>query len=286
MFCSKCGKELNDGSVFCNYCGSKISNNVSEDVVTKDKIHKKKNEIILLEAANDYISTMWPYYSKITEYKEEQSKLQEDIDNGCFSLIKTGVISSILGVVVLFFAIQSLTAQKSPGLIEGILSSIGTFVGVFFAIVGAVAIIVAIISFVLIPKRKKEIESKKSEIIRIDQELQKTDSTIRELLNDKKINTSQTAYQLYFPNSDADPNDISYIINLIKTGRADSFKEALNLYDEHLHRNNLERMASQQLNYARETANSAAVAAQAATEAASAARSTANAANYSAYYKQ
>ena len=25
MFCSRCGKEIADGSVFCNYCGAKQS---------------------------------------------------------------------------------------------------------------------------------------------------------------------------------------------------------------------------------------------------------------------
>jgi uncharacterized membrane protein YvbJ len=30
MFCSKCGKEISDGSVFCSHCGSKISGYSSE----------------------------------------------------------------------------------------------------------------------------------------------------------------------------------------------------------------------------------------------------------------
>lgn len=284
MFCSKCGKELNDGSAFCNYCGSKISNGVSATVNTTEQ---KEIEIHMLESAKNYLNTIDPLCEKLEKEEEKKKILQRDISSGSSTNIIVGVISSIVAVITLLLAVQFLSIPKSSDVLLGnFFSSMNRFWGIVWVIVCVIAMIVLIVSFSTIPKRKRNIEKMKKEDAEINNQIIQTENQIREVLCDDDVKYNKSVYYLFFPNGDASPDDISYIINLMKTGRADSFKEALNLYDEHLHRNNLERMVLQQLIYARETANSSTVAAQAATEAASAARSTANAANYSAYYKQ
>lgn len=266
MFCSKCGNELGNDSEFCSRCGCK-TNNTTHVFDVNDKARQKRNEITLLNAAYDYINTFWPYYSQIADCRKKQKDLQKDVDSGCRLLIITGIIASLIGLNFLFFSLPDLLAGH-----DGFFSGFIVFISMLCLIPGIIAIIVAIVAFAKIPKRKRKIEEIKAEIIGIDQKIQQIDYTIRELHKDKEISQKQTAYQLYFPNTDAGPYDIAYIINLMTTGRADSFKEAINLYDEHLHRNNLERMASQQLNYAKKAAAAASAAADSAAEAAAAAR--------------
>lgn len=38
MFCQKCGKYINDGSAFCNYCGTHFSYNTSKDSPPKPSV--------------------------------------------------------------------------------------------------------------------------------------------------------------------------------------------------------------------------------------------------------
>lgn len=41
MYCNKCGKQIADNSIFCNYCGIKI------DVPLKEEIANNKDELII-----------------------------------------------------------------------------------------------------------------------------------------------------------------------------------------------------------------------------------------------
>lgn len=43
MFCSKCGKEIDEGSAFCKYCGAKIDNSIQKE-------EKKEKNSIYFEA--------------------------------------------------------------------------------------------------------------------------------------------------------------------------------------------------------------------------------------------
>ena len=47
MFCSKCGKEINNDVVFCNYCGSKVNENpINTQVETINQPESIQNDII------------------------------------------------------------------------------------------------------------------------------------------------------------------------------------------------------------------------------------------------
>jgi len=62
MICPKCRNEVPDESIFCNICGSKISNNISVSIKINYRQEKKVkiNKNILQEELNEII---W-YYSK------------------------------------------------------------------------------------------------------------------------------------------------------------------------------------------------------------------------------
>jgi len=46
---------------------------------------------------------------------------------------------------------------------------------------------------------------------------------------------------------------VLFLLEVLQTGRADSSKEAYNLYEEELHREKIQEMQEEQLDYARET---------------------------------
>lgn len=49
MYCNKCGKQLADGSIFCNYCGVKIEIQTGKSVVSKTQ------DDIIISACKDCI---------------------------------------------------------------------------------------------------------------------------------------------------------------------------------------------------------------------------------------
>ena len=48
MYCNKCGKQLADGSIFCNYCGVKIE-------IQNEDIESKTQDDIIISACKDCI---------------------------------------------------------------------------------------------------------------------------------------------------------------------------------------------------------------------------------------
>lgn len=44
MYCSKCGKEVVEGSEFCSYCGAKLNNN-ERNFLEKEHINREQNSI-------------------------------------------------------------------------------------------------------------------------------------------------------------------------------------------------------------------------------------------------
>ena len=49
MFCSNCGKEIEDNEIFCKYCGTKLD-------VRNGNTNTKSNEPLITENKNDEIS--------------------------------------------------------------------------------------------------------------------------------------------------------------------------------------------------------------------------------------
>lgn len=81
MFCKKCGKEIEDNSVFCNYCGySQIS-----EIKTENKSETTSNISNLLIRAKQYIEQGNPtegikYYNRVLDMDPYNIEAKKGID--------------------------------------------------------------------------------------------------------------------------------------------------------------------------------------------------------------
>ena len=107
MFCSKCGLEIADNSLFCRHCGNKISNEITT------KTESKNNEMV---SGTDEISRIKEYlgYAKFLEVSRftlltSKNKLQQRIDTlgkyRNFEKPTSNVSSSFDGFWKIFFTI-------------------------------------------------------------------------------------------------------------------------------------------------------------------------------------
>lgn len=87
------------------------------------------------------------------------------------------------------------------------------------------------------------------EILSLEKSLEKYEAEFRNLVNDAK----KTGIFNILPAEYLDPDDraVSYILSYLQSGRADSLKEAMNLFEEEKHRLNMERMQNQALEQSR-----------------------------------
>lgn len=83
MYCSKCGAENSDDSIFCNKCGAALQDNGDEKVVKKSKpweIWKRKEDMVALTGcAMMFFSIFMPYVSiTIFGVKKDMALLEGD----------------------------------------------------------------------------------------------------------------------------------------------------------------------------------------------------------------
>lgn len=58
MFCSKCGKELNDGTAFCPECGTKLGNPIQSQPQKTVKVMLDPSEVVPHKETADSSKTM------------------------------------------------------------------------------------------------------------------------------------------------------------------------------------------------------------------------------------
>lgn len=253
MFCSKCGKELSETSMFCSYCGVSVNHSISQQ---KDSISKsnasKEDELNSLQTAKRYISVVAPYYAKRNECNNKIVKLNKELGKGITGFIVLGVIMGVLAIICLFQAISGFSDKSMFAGLSHAIAGFQLFLFIVFAIV-------SVLSFALfIPKRKNNAEKMRAEIVDINNQIEKINLEIEQLHNNESVRQDMSVYNKLFPQGNFTLSDIDFIINLMISGRADSIKEGLNLYDEHMHRQKMEQMSQEQTIYAQQTASSAA----------------------------
>ena len=47
MFCSRCGREIKTGSLFCEGCGNKIDGRVSDKIPTQTMLNSEQNKMFV-----------------------------------------------------------------------------------------------------------------------------------------------------------------------------------------------------------------------------------------------
>ena len=84
MYCTKCGKQIRDGSKFCGFCGANLSveeRQVSENTMTLENVRKKANQLYQENApkVKEVINTAGERAGQI--YQENAPKVKDAINN-------------------------------------------------------------------------------------------------------------------------------------------------------------------------------------------------------------
>ncbi len=200
MFCPKCGQQIADDSSFCMHCGNSISGAVAPVQPVVDfqaqKNNVRQSELNALNNAYEYFS------QKRSEF--------EEYDAVCtlVNYYAGGAKSSLLvwGCIILTFGLIALLAVFSEGSADGIL-------GVLLAIMLPASLMIAGGVLMKVNNRKKYAYYQ-SEYARLSQELY--------------------AHYTAYPNCPigpeyANPDILATIASVLRSGRADTIKESINL---------------------------------------------------------
>lgn len=192
MFCNNCGSQVPDGASFCNNCGASIAGAAQAQMqqFQNQKNAVRQSEIASLEDAIAYFGQKRDLYN---EY-DLVSELVIDFARGAKkSLLVWGIIISALGVLMLL---------AGPEAFAGAL---------LFIFPGAAMIVGGILMQV---NNKKKYAYFSSEYTRISAEL--------------------TDYYNAYPNCPvgaeySNPEILESILGVLRSGRADTIKESINL---------------------------------------------------------
>lgn len=229
MFCNNCGKQNPENAKFCNHCGLPVS--IQTAPIQRDNINQERMQVRNSELAE--IDRMIKYFSlksaQYAEYDRLCPMVNKAIKGEKVGLLVWGIIVLLLGFILLIFTLLGWSSAKDlasviPALFMYLSIGVGLIVGhIFYA---------------------KSFKKKASNIYQL------YDQLTNELFEHYK------AYG-YCPIGPeyTNPSNLVSIFNTIRSGRADTTKDAINVLVEDSYRYNMQKIAAQ-------TARSAAAAAR------------------------
>ncbi len=253
MFCGNCGTRISDGLRFCPYCGVQIQDIAEERVVPyasretgfmEEEFTRRGREAAIneLERAYDWFSEK---QSKYREYDSLSKRLPKMNRVGKRALMIWGcIIASFSLLYLLIIAYTMLSRNSSEGL--GIMLAL-PIVGL---LIGAAMIIGF---FMLDAKRRKAVHA-----------LQQKQTKIAEELTQHYIDFGPCSFGAEYSN----PEIINTILNLVRSGRADSVKEGINIMISDLRMDQMTELSRTTAQHAPIIARNSAAAARGSTAAA------------------
>lgn len=183
--------------------------------------------------------------NKQEEIEEEEKKIPQieqqanAMDNGCGTIFVT-LFSGVLVFSLTFFILDS------NGMIES-LDPIKNLTSLLIVFLVPIIYVIVMLKCVTLPNNKKK-KQKAQEYL--ETELPKQQKIIQQKKDELEalVNSEQAAILVEtIPEDYASVDAVSSFILYIKNQRADSLKEAINLYEEELHRQQMIEMQQEQL---------------------------------------
>ena len=219
MLCPRCGNSNKDDSKFCTSCGAAL-NEVSTLSFSQDAGLQSNNTVNMRynvrSSEMNEVDRMINYFSQkndlYAEYESLCARLDPRFKKKKVGLLVLGIIAGIIGFYVAVFGIS----LKSAGTIG---------FGVLMIAGGAVMIF----GFIRSSSARNENYSKT---------YSRFDEVSNELYN-HYLNYGPCLVSAQYTN----PSNLRIILDTIRSGRADTIKEAVNILVEDAHRNNMEAIA-------------------------------------------
>ena len=211
MYCCQCGAESSEG-IFCAHCGAKLS--------TAKPAHNRKELLTLLEKVQSVSERCMPYFNEYNDLERMVNIYSyKNYDNNAWKIIFWVGLP-----VALLFGMPVLLFMGSFELTGGLGGYLSVALPVFAMITGWIIVCIAV---------KKGGEKNNRQMLKNDQ-MKINAARVRQNLIVKEIEhmyyTSRIShdYPIEYLNIDV----VNEIYSYIKSMRADTLKEAINLYEE------------------------------------------------------
>lgn len=222
MKCQNCGTELDENTKFCNECGTAVVKQ-QDGMVTE--YARMKNAYEVIKKIEDFIARK----DSIKARGEELIQKRKNIINEWIG-VQYAVFFGFVGLAFVF----ANTIDEFDGNIVG--GGILSFI--LFLIVNK---IIKICTMEGRLQRADEFYNSNAEPLKLEEE-----QTIAEF--DAFIESKEHMDAVdYIPEDYRYPEAVEFFMRMFDTKRADSLKESINLFEEHLHRQYMEEMQQNQL---------------------------------------
>lgn len=234
MFCPKCGTEMPDSAEFCMKCGYSLGG-IKKPAVVSGSIEQQMNT---REESINTLNKIYSYFSKKGALYDEYDELQKKVDQ-CIKAKHTGYL--IVGIIFIVFGTPTIFRTSLPIVIESIPNDWDSIPSwaipyvILYLLLLLSPIIIGVILLLAQSSKKKKDYKHAADISKRIQEISKD-------LSDYYDDFGPCIIGKEFSN----PRIISVIVGLIKSGRADTPKEAINVMLDDAHKTNLQLQAELQ----------------------------------------
>lgn len=242
MFCNNCGREILKGIRFCPDCGMKIF--MGDSLNNSDSVHDVpiKNESIVKGEIKEGLEKSLQIINKIEDFiqkKEEVESARHSIEKQKKEIMEELAPIQMWGFIlgIPFSIIVPLLATEGTGLLRILLYGVFYYI-LFFVIVNPI--------MDLATKSKKVAKAEewyRAKIVAIDEQESDLDSNFEAYCNSGELEYARSIV----PEEYFDSESVGFFLKMLNERRADNFKEAVNLYEEYLHREYMKNIQMQQL---------------------------------------
>lgn len=245
MFCSNCGKEILDEIKFCPFCGVEVSKKISSEKVTNaEDVNKKNEESFYNEGVKEELIKALDVINKIEgfmEQKEEIESIRESVERQ-----KKEMMEDLAPIQIWLFVLGipfTIIAPMITNTHE--ITIVGRLVyGILFYYVPFFVIVNPLLGLITRGKKVAKAEAwYKEKIVPIDAQETELISVFERYCNTDAVTEARNIV----PEEYFDSESVQFFLKMLNERRADTFKEAINLYEEYLHREDMKNMQMQQL---------------------------------------
>ncbi len=233
MLCSNCGTILSDDTTECSYCGYQLTESISY----RGEKNTGGDMLAALKRALDVIRSL----EAIEEKEIEFAQIRENIEQESQKILD----DDMPGALVVLCLIVIIVAGEM-----GFTGEMRFVDGIFGAIVAVVMalIVMGLVYLTYSECTKNSRVAKANAYYNIQMEyLEEEEKVQRQKVEAFYKKTDVAAALNFLPEKYRSSGTIAYLIKLFNERRADTLKEAINLYEDEAHKQRLEEMQKAQL---------------------------------------
>ena len=251
MFCEECGCEIKNEAKFCPECGYRI-NKESLLVTNIDERQEEKKSIISeLEKALNVTNHLEKFVTDQEQLDDEKVKAENKYNEIYNEMTTPQLLAGLFGLGIFIYVI--VISINSPNDDYNFISFLVTE-AFFFG--GYCAIYMKLIKpIILLATDKNRTQNALNYYEPKIAEIHKKESDLMVLVQRYMESNEFKKARDLIPEEYFDSTSISYILKLLNDRRADSYKEALNLYEDYLYKENMKQMQMQQIQLQNDTLN-------------------------------